>query len=87
MDPFNLAERAVTFTRMSFDNAFKTVSLAQDQTRELSEKFLDLAKWPPAEEKQIFYECGESFRVHRDIYKRAVDEGFAKMDDFFSRPA
>ncbi len=86
MEQMDFAQQTVTLAKMGFDNTFKAISMVQDQAQKLSGKLLDQAQWVPNEGKQIFNEWGDSFKVHRGIYKRSVDEGFTQMDEFIHRP-
>ncbi len=85
MDRINFTQQAVMFTKMGFDNTFKVVSMARDQAQELAEKLLDQTPWASREGRTIFNRWGESFKVHRRLYKKVANEWFRKMDEFVAR--
>jgi hypothetical protein len=84
MTPTKLTKQMLDFQKTTFDNAFNTVILIQDQTEKMTSSFLNQAPGFPKEGQNTINEWANAFKKGRDDFKKAVDESFEKMETFFS---
>lgn len=87
MTPTKLTKQLLDFQKTTFDNAFNTVILIQDQTEKRASSFLDRTPWFPKEGQNTINEWANAFKKGRDDFKKVVDESFEKMETFFLSPA
>lgn len=63
--------------------SFNAVSIFQDQLERNMRMFLDQAAWLPAEGRKVVEEWVKASRQGRENFKKAVDEGFRKLETIF----
>mgnify|MGYP007065675266 FL=1 len=73
----------IEFNKGAFNNAFNAMVMIQDQTETLAETMLNQATWMPAEGKKAMQDWVNSFKKGRDDYKKAIDEAFVKVEEYF----
>jgi polyhydroxyalkanoate synthesis regulator phasin len=73
----------VEFNKGAFNNAFNAMVMIQDQTETLAETMLNQATWMPAEGKKAMQDWVNSFKKGREDYKKAIDEAFVKVEEYF----
>jgi hypothetical protein len=73
----------VEFNKGAFNNAFNAMVMIQDQTETMAETMLNQATWMPAEGKKAMQDWVNSFKKGREDYKKAIDEAFVKVEEYF----
>ncbi len=85
MDPLKLAKQMIDFNKASFDNTFTAMVLLQEQTEKMVNAFMDQATWLPGEGKKALNEWVETVKKGREDFKKVVDQGFGKVEDYFAQ--
>jgi hypothetical protein len=83
MEPTTMAKQTLAFQRSLFENSFTAMKMVQDQTEKMLSTFLGQMSWVPDEGKKAITESIEFYKKARDDFKKAVDNGFAKMEEMF----
>ena len=84
IDQKQLLKQMIDFNRAAFDNTFNAMSMLQDQSERVARTLLEQASWLPEEGRKAIDEWAASFKKGRDQFKQAVDESYAKVEDFFA---
>ena len=84
MDLLKLTKQMIDFNKASFDNSFNAMVLLQEQTEKMVNTFMDQAAWLPGEGKKALNEWVETVRKGREDFKKVVDQGFGKVEDYFA---
>jgi hypothetical protein len=83
MEHANVAKQMITFQKSLFENSFKAVCMVMDQTEQMMEGFLGNLAWVPEDGKKSITDAITFYKKARDSYKKAVDDGFEKMEELF----
>lgn len=83
MDHSVFFKEMINFNKLAFDNSFKAMTLLQEQTEQISSQLLEKAVWLPEDGKKAVNEWAQTFKKGRDQYKEAMDQNFAKLQQFF----
>ena len=84
MDPLKLTKQMIDFNKASFDNTFTAMVLLQEQTEKMVNAFMEQATWLPGEGKKALNEWVETVKKGREDFKKVVDQGFGKVEDYFA---
>ncbi len=84
MEQSKIAKQMIDFQKATFDNTFNAMTMLQDQTEKMVNMFLEQATWLPDQGKKALNEWVQAFKKGREDFKKAVDESFRKVDDFFA---
>ncbi len=84
MERGTIAKQTIAFQKTLFENSFNAMKMVQDQTEKMLNTFLGQLSWVPDEGKNTISESVEFYKKARDDFKKAVDEGFAKMETMFA---
>jgi predicted nucleic-acid-binding protein len=74
----------IDFQKTTFDNTFSAMVMLQEQTERMAETLLEQATWMPAEGKKAISDWVKTYKKGREDFKKAVDENFKKVEDFFA---
>jgi hypothetical protein len=85
MEPKGIAKQAITFQKALFENTFNAMKMVQDQTETMVETFLSQISWGPEEGEKTIGDSIEFYKKAREDFKKAVDDGFTKMEDMLER--
>ncbi len=85
MDPLKLTKQMIDFNKASFDNTFNAMVLLQEQTEKMVNAFMEQATWLPGEGKKALNEWVETVKKGREDFKKVVDQGFGKVEDYFAK--
>jgi hypothetical protein len=81
-----IAKQVIEFQKATFDNTFNVFSMIQDQTEKTFNTFLETGAWPlPEEGKKVISEWTQSFKKGREEFKKVMDDGFDKVENYFVR--
>jgi hypothetical protein len=83
MDQKQIFKQMVEFNKGAFNNSFNAMVMIQDQTETLANTMLSQASWMPEEGQKALRDWVDSFKKGRDDYKKAIDEAFEKVEEFF----
>ena len=83
MDQKQIFKQMIDFNKGAFNNSFNAMVMIQDQTETLAETMLNQATWMPAEGKKAMQDWVNSFKKGRDDYKKAIDDAFIKVEEYF----
>jgi hypothetical protein len=78
-----ILKQLVQFNKTVFDNAFKAMTLAQEQGEKMLNALLDQSTWLPEEGKKTITDWLKAYKKGVDDFKKALDEQYKKVDDFF----
>jgi hypothetical protein len=82
MDPNKLMKQMVDFNKTTFDNTFNAITMLQDQMERMSSMFLEQTPALPEEGKKAVKEWLKAYKTGREEFKKAVDEGYKKLEGF-----
>jgi len=84
MEQKTILKQMIEFNKATFDNTFNAMVMLQEQAERLANTLLAQATWLPEEGKKVINEWVEAYKKGREDFKKAVDENFKKVEDFFS---
>jgi hypothetical protein len=84
MEAFEIAKQMIDLQKTTFQNTFTALAMLQEQTEKMATAFLDQIPGLSKEGRKTINEWVGAFKKARDDFKKAVDEGFEKMETFFS---
>jgi hypothetical protein len=80
METTQFAKQALGFQKVMLDNSFNAMVMVQEQTEKMVNGYLDQLPWVTAEGKKTLQTSGDVTKKARDDFKKAVDEGFSKIE-------
>ncbi len=83
METGKIANQTITFQKSLFENTFSAMSMVQDQTEKMTNSFLTQLPWVNEDGKKAVSDAVKMYKEARDNFKKAVDDGFAKMEEMF----
>ncbi|MCP4343307.1 MAG: hypothetical protein GY799_31635 [Desulfobulbaceae bacterium] len=81
METTQFAKQALGFQKTMLDNSFNAMIMVQDQTEKMVNGYLDQLPWVTAEGKKSLQTSVDMTKKARDDFKKAVDEGFGKIEE------
>lgn len=78
-----MMKKMLDFNREAFDNAYKNFSMLEEQMEKVIDIYMDQASGMTDEAKKALKTWTASYRKGLNDYKKAVDEGFKKIEPFF----
>jgi polyhydroxyalkanoate synthesis regulator phasin len=84
MDPKKIAKQMIDFNKTAFDNIFNSMIMLQEQAEKMANTLLSQATGLPDEGKKVINDWVKAYKKGREDYKKAVDESFKKVEDFFA---
>ncbi len=81
----NIAMQMIKFQKNFFEQNFNTICTVQDQTEEMADSFVKQIAWIPEETIKAVRKSFEIYKDMRVNYKKAVDDGFLKLEEFFEK--
>ncbi len=83
MEAGKIGKQIITFQKALFENSFNAMNMVQDQTEKMVNNFLTQLPWVTEDGKKTIETSIEFYRKARTDFKKAVDDGFAKMEELF----
>ncbi len=83
METGKIANQTITFQKSLFENTFNAMNMVQDQTEKMTNTFLEQLPWVNEEGKKAVSDAVKMYKEARDNFKKAVDDGFVKMEEMF----
>ena len=84
MDNKQIVNQVIKFNKTIFDNAFKAMTMAQEQGEKMITSTLGQASWLPEEGKNAILNWVKAYQKGSETFKSAVDEQYKKVEDYFS---
>jgi len=84
MDPKKIAKQTFDFYKSTFNNTFNAMTMLQEQTQKVMDMYLEQTTGFPEEGKKAIGEWIKAYKKGSEDFKKAVDESFKRVEDFFS---
>ncbi|MGO9017859.1 MAG: hypothetical protein ACLQVJ_05840 [Syntrophobacteraceae bacterium] len=84
MNQNQLLKQMIDFNRTSFENAFNTMTMFQEQAEKAANASLDQATWMPREGRTVVDEWSNALKNWRESFKNSMNENFKKIEAFFA---
>lgn len=84
MESGKVAKQVIAFQKTMFENSYNALMLIQDQTEKMVSTFMSQVPWVPEEGKKSVVNSIELYKKARSDFKKAVDDGFNKLEDLFA---
>ncbi len=83
MDNKEMVKQMIDLHKTSFGNCFSTMVTLQDQAEKIMKTFVDHTPGITDEGKKVMDQLNSMYKKNRDDFKKAVDEGYVKAEEFF----
>jgi hypothetical protein len=83
MENMIIAKQVIDFHRSTFDGAFNSLNVLQQQMKELFQTFIQQSPWFPPESKTAFNEWEDICDEGRSAFKKAIDNNYKKAEEYF----
>jgi anti-sigma28 factor (negative regulator of flagellin synthesis) len=87
MDNKKMVKQMIDLHKTSFGNCFSTMVTLQDQAEKLMKTFVDHTPGISDEGKKVIDQWTDAYKKGVDDLKKAIDEGYYKVDEFFNSNA
>lgn len=84
MDQKQMLKQMIDFNKATFENAFTTMVMVQDQLEKSTGTMLEQATWLPKEGRKAIDEWVKAYKKGRESFKNTVDEGYKNVEKFFA---
>jgi len=84
MDMTQMIKQMVEFQKTTFNNAFSTLTMFQDQADKLVNTFMDQNPAIPQQTKEAFRGWLDMCKKARDDYKKTIDDSFKNLESYVS---
>lgn len=86
MEQGHLFKQMIEFNKTAFDNTFGVIVMFQEQLEKMTSATMIQTTWLPEDGRKAIDEWIKSCKKGRDDFKKAVDDGFQKVESFFGKP-
>ena len=86
METQKMAKQMINFQRSIFENFYHAMNMVFEQTENMVNSFIKQMPIIPEESKKATDEAFGFYKKSRDDFKKAVDDGFDKMEQIFLPP-
>jgi len=83
IEPGKIVTQTLAFQKTLFENSFNAMVMIQEQTEKMVSAFLTQLPWVPEDGKKSIADSAVMCKKARDNFKKAVDDGFVKMEEMF----
>lgn len=83
MEMQKMAKQMISFQRSLFENSYHAMNMVFEQTEKMIGSFIKQMPMIPEENKKGMDEAFNFYKKSRDDFKKAVDDGFTKMEETF----
>jgi polyhydroxyalkanoate synthesis regulator phasin len=83
MENKEIVKQMMDLHKKSFENYFSMMVMLQDQTEKILKPFVDQAPSMSDEGKKVLDKWTSEYKKSREDFKKAVDNGYAKVEAFF----
>jgi len=85
MDQKQMLKKMLEFNQTTFNNAFNTMALLQDQFEHMSKTMLEQATWLPAEGRQAIENGTKAYKSACQTFKQQIDDSYKQVEKTFVR--
>ena len=83
MDQKQMLKQMLEFNQTTFNNAFNTMNLLQDQFQRVAKTALEQATWLPAEGRQAIEKGTENYKSACQTFKQQVNDSYKQVEKTF----
>lgn len=83
MENREIVKQMMDLHKTSFENFFSMMVMLQDQAEKLFKPFVEKAPGISDESKKVVDQWTSEYKKSRDNFKKAIDNGYAKVEAFF----
>jgi len=83
--PAKMMKQIVEFNKAAFENSFSMLETIQGQMERMMSIYMDKASGLPEEASMAIYEWMGIYKKGCEDFKKSMDDGFRKLDVFFSQ--
>jgi len=83
MDQKQMLKQMLEFNQTTFNNAFNTMTLLQEQLEGVAKTMLEQATWLPAEGRQAIGNGTETFKSACQTFKQKIDDSYKQVEKTF----
>jgi len=73
----------IEFNQTTFNNAFNSMTLLQDQLERVAKTVLEQATWLPAEGRKAIENGTETYKSACQTFKQQVDDSYKQVEKAF----
>ena len=77
------AKQMIGMYKTTFDSSFGTMVMLQDQAEKMVKTVFEQAPWITADGRKVLDQWVSSYKKGREEFKKSVDEGYEKVEEFF----
>lgn len=78
-----IIKQMIDLHRKSFENYFSMMVMLQDQTEKILKPLVDQSPSMSDENKKMLDQWNNEYKKNRDDFKKAIENGYAKIEEFF----
>ena len=83
MDQKQMLKQMLEFNQNTFNTAFNTMTLLQDQLEGVAKTMLEQATWLPAEGRKAIENVTESYKSACQTFKQQIDNSYKQVEKTF----
>jgi polyhydroxyalkanoate synthesis regulator phasin len=83
MEMQKMGKQLINFQKSLFENSYHAMNMVFEQTENMVNSFLKQMPMVPEESKKAMDDVLVFYKKSRDDFKKAVDDGFTKMEEIF----
>jgi polyhydroxyalkanoate synthesis regulator phasin len=83
MEMQKIGKQMINFQKSLFENSYYAMNMVFEQTESMVNSFIKQMPMVPEESKKVMNDVLGFYKKSRDDFKKAVDDGFAKMEEIF----
>jgi len=83
MDQKQMLKQMLEYNQTTFNNAYNTMTLLQDQFQRVAKTALEQATWLPAEGRQAIEKGTETYKSAYQTFKQQVDDSYKQVEKTF----
>jgi hypothetical protein len=83
VDNKEIMKRMIDLHKTSFENCFSTMVALQNHTEKLMKTLVDHTPGMNNGAREVMDKWTDAYKKGRDDFKKAVDEGYVKVEEFF----
>lgn len=84
MEQQQIFKQMLEFNKLAFNNSFNAMTMFQEQMEKMANAMIGQSAWLPEEGRRAVDEWLKSYKRGREDFKKVVDQGFEKMESFFT---
>lgn len=84
MEINKMAKQMIDFQKATFNNAFNTMNMWQEQSEQILNTFLEQNPMLPQQNKEAINEWLKVCKKAREDYKKTIEESFKNLESYFT---